>query len=178
MLNAVSGLVVKLFYPRVVTNRPVDIVATVLIPQKILRINGKVPWPVHPTSRVLHHRNIKVGARSFPGFNIGCYVQGRNGIEIGDNFRMGPGVGLISANHDPDDYDKRVDSPPIKIGDNVWIGMNSVVLPGVTIGSDTIIGAGSVVTDDIPECSVAVGNPCRVIRKKGAYKGPSFSKKP
>ncbi len=146
------------------------------IPQKILRINGPVPWPVHFTSRVLYYKNISLGNRSAPGMSMHCYIQARNGIKIGHNLRMGPGVGLISANHDIEDYDKWVKSSPIVIGDNVWIGMNSVVLPGVRIGDNVVIGANSLVRHDIPSNSIASGNPCRVIKEKPPYKGKDYSK--
>ena len=107
--------------------------------------------------------------------NAFCYIQARNGIILGNNFRMGPGVGLISAGHDLDNYDQHLKSDPIRIGDNVWIGMNSVVLPGVQIGNNVAIGAGSIVTSDIPSNSIAVGNPCRVIKQKGVYLGRDYS---
>lgn len=147
-----------------------------LIPQKLLRINGRVPWPVYFTSRVLYYKKIRVGNRTAPGINANCYIQGRNGITIGHNFRMGPGVGLISANHDIDDYDRWSPSPPIVIGDNVWIGMNSVVLPGVKIGDNVVIASNSVVTKDIPSNSIAAGNPCAVVREKEPYMGKDYSK--
>lgn len=139
--------------------------------QKILRINGKVPWPVHPTSRVMYHKNIKVGNRSFPGNNIGCYIQGRSGIEIGNNCRFGPGVGLISANHALENYDVWLKSEPIRIGNNVWLGMNVIVMPGVQIGDNVVIGSNSVVTKDILSNSIAAGNPCKVLKEKDQYTG-------
>lgn len=145
-------------------------------PQKILRINGRVPWPVHFTSRVLYRKNIQVGNFCAPGASANCYIQARNGIIIGNNLRMGPGVGLISANHDLSDYDKWTKNRPIRIGDNVWIGMNSVVLPGVSIGDNAVIGSNSVVKRDILSNSIAAGNPCRIIRKKGPYQGKDYSK--
>lgn len=145
-----------------------------LIPQKIFRINGGVPWPVHFTSLVLHHKEIAIGKNSPIGSNIGCYIQGKGGIEIGDNCRMGPNVGLISANHSPDDYDVWIKKDPIHIGDNVWIGMNSVIMPGVKIGDNVIIGANSVVTKELPSNCIAHGNPCEVVREKSPYKGKSY----
>lgn len=138
-------------------------------PQKILRINGSCKWPVHFSSRVLFAKKIKAGNNSAPGLSNGCYVQAKNGIIIGNNLRMGPGVGLISANHNPDNYDQWIKSDPIIIGNNVWIGMNSVILPGVEIGSNVIIAANSVVNKDIPENSVTAGNPAIVIREKKPY---------
>ena len=149
--------------------------AYVFIPQKLLRINGSVPWPVHFTSRILYPKNILVGNGSAPGLSGNCYIQGRNGITLGHNVRLGPGVGLISANHHMDDYDKWPISPPIVIGNNVWIGMNTVVLPGVEIGDNVAVGANSVVSKAIPSDSIAVGNPCRVIREKAPYKGRDYS---
>jgi acetyltransferase-like isoleucine patch superfamily enzyme len=146
------------------------------LPQKVLRINGAVPWPVHFTSRILFKKNIEIGRRSAPGMNANCYIQARNKIIIGNNLRMGPGVGLISSNHSEDDYDEHTDSNPIRIGSNVWIGMNSVVLPGVTIGDNVMIGANSVVTKDIPSDVVAAGNPCKPLRKKKEYKGFDYKK--
>ena len=97
--------------------------------QRIIGFNRFVPWPVHFTSRVLYHKRIKVGKNSAPGLSNGCYIQGRNGIIMGNNVRIGPGVGIISANHKLDDYDCWEPSDPVIIGDNVWIGMNTVVLP-------------------------------------------------
>lgn len=89
-------------------------------------------------------------------------------IYIGDNVMFAPNVTVATAGH-PIDPDLRRDAAqfniPVKIGNNVWIGANSVILPGVTIGDNTVIGAGSVVTKDIPENVVAFGNPCRVVRE-------------
>lgn len=169
-----SKVLVRIFYPHVQTSRPIAIVVSTLFAQRILRRNGGVWWPVHPSSRVVHGENIVVGARSFSGLSMGCYIQGHNGIVIGDNLRMGPGVGIISANHNEDDYDRWQEGPPVRIGNNVWLGMNAVVLPGVEIGSNVIIGAGSVVTGNIPPDCVAAGNPCKVIRRKGPYEGVPY----
>jgi acetyltransferase-like isoleucine patch superfamily enzyme len=144
-------------------------------PQKVMRINGSVPWPVHRTSRVLYYKKIKVGNNAAPGRNSCCYIQAKNGITIGHNLRMGPGCGLISSNHDIDDYDQWVGTQPITIGNNVWLGMNVVVMPGVTIGNNVVVGANSVVTKDIPDNSIAVGSPCKVVKEKRAYQGFDYS---
>jgi acetyltransferase-like isoleucine patch superfamily enzyme len=141
-------------------------------PQKILRINGSCRWPVHFTSRVLYPGNIKAGINSAPGLSNGCYIQGKNGIKIGNNLRMGPGAGLISANHNPDNYDQWLKDKPIQIGDNVWIGMNAVILPGITIGDNVIIGANSLVRQDISSNTIVAGNPAVVIRSKPPYGSP------
>lgn len=165
------------FYPRA-EDIPLFYLAYFFFPQKVLRINGRVPWPVHFTSRILFWKNVRKGRRTAPGMNAGCYIQARNGIVIGNNFRMGPNVGLISANHDLDDYDRHVDGDPIVIGDHVWIGMNSVVMPGVRIGDNVAIGAGSMVTRDIPSDVIAAGNPCRVLRPKPPYAGNPYARSP
>ncbi|KKR05754.1 MAG: hypothetical protein UT34_C0002G0261 [candidate division WS6 bacterium GW2011_GWF2_39_15] len=133
--------------------------------QKILRMNSKVPWPVHFTSYVTGIKNIKIGKKCSPGSNIGQYIQAINGITLGDNVLMGPGSKIISANHDPKDFTKHTEGKPIIIGSNVWIGADAIILAGVTIGDNVVIGAGSIVTRDLPSNSVAVGNPCRVIKR-------------
>jgi acetyltransferase-like isoleucine patch superfamily enzyme len=164
-----------LFYPK---SKGVNILYLLIyfIPQKILRINGSVKWPVHFTSLILHQKNIQIGNNSPIGLNTGCYIQGKGGIVIGHNLRMGPNVGLISANHSTDDYDIWIDVGPIEIGNNVWIGMNSVVMPGVKVGNNVIIGANSTVTNNIPDNSIALGSPCKVVKSKAEYKGFDFSK--
>lgn len=160
----------KLFYPRA-QGIPLTYQLYCFFPQKVLRVNGAVPWPVHFTSRVLWHSNISVGYCCSPGLSGCCYIQARNRIIIGNNFRMGPGCGLISANHHPDDYDQHTVDPPIEIGNNVWLGMNVVVLPGVKIGDNVIVAANSVVSDNIPSNVIAGGTPCRILKEKTEYKG-------
>lgn len=140
-----------------------------VIPQKILRINGGVPWPVHFSSKVMAVKNIKKGIICDPGDSIGVYIQATNGIEFGNNVELSPGVVIVSSNHDKDNFSKHESYRPIKIGNNVIIHANSIVLPGVHIGDNVLIGAGSVVTKDIPSNSIAVGNPCKVIKKKEGY---------
>lgn len=134
--------------------------------QKILRINSKVPWPVHFTSYVTGYKNIKLGNKCSPGSGPHQYIQAVNGIEFGDNILMGPGVTIISANHKLDDFNQHTYAEPIKIGCNVWLGANVIVLPGVKIGNNVVIGAGSVVTRDIPQNSIAVGVPCKVTKTR------------
>jgi acetyltransferase-like isoleucine patch superfamily enzyme len=132
----------------------------------VLRVNTRVPWPVHFTSRVVSPERVQRGRASYPGDMPGCYIQGTNGIIIGDFAIFAPNVGLISANHDPDNLDRHLPSTPIRIGNHCWVGMNAVILPGVELGDYTIVGAGSVVTRSFPQgrCVVA-GNPAKVIRE-------------
>lgn len=142
-----------------------------VLAQKILGINRSVPWPVHFTSKVRGADKIVKGILCDPGDNIGVYIQAKNGIIMGSNVGISPGCKIISSNHNAGDHLKHDDAPPIRIGNNVFIYANSVVLPGVEIGDNVVIGAGSVVTKNIPSNSVAVGNPCRVIKEKAAYTG-------
>ena len=86
-----------------------------------------------------------------------------NGIDIGDDVNMGPGVGLISANHDPLDNAKHLPAPPIKIGNRCWIGMNAILLPGVELGENVVVAAGSVVAKSFRKgYQVVAGNPARL----------------
>lgn len=141
-----------------------------VIPQKLFGLNRKVPWPVHFSSIVRNPEKIEKGILCDPGDNLGVYIQAKNGLVIGHNVGISPGCKIISANHNAEDHMGHDQAPPIRIGNNVFIYANSVVLPGVQIGDNVIIGAGSVVTHDIPSNSVAVGNPCRVVKSKGEYK--------
>ena len=117
-----------------------------------------------------------MGRACYPGDMPGCYIQAINGIEIGDYTILAPGVGLISANHDPLDIDRHLPAEPIRIGRHCWIGMNAVILPGVQLGDHTTVGAGSVVTRSFPEghCVVA-GNPARLLRGIEPPPAPSLS---
>ncbi len=139
------------------------------IPQKLFRLNPNVNWPVHFTSKVICPEKIEKGIICDPGDNYGNYIQANNGIQFGSNIEIGPGVKIISANHEPQNYSKSKSGKPIIIGNHVWIGANVVILPEVNIGNNVIIGAGSVVTKDIPSDVIVAGNPCKVIKPKPAY---------
>lgn len=110
--------------------------------------------------------HIEVGENFYA--NTGCVMLDVGKITIGRDVLFGPNVSVYTAGHPihPDSrrsgYEYGI---PITIGDNVWIGGNCVILPGVKIGNNTVIGAGSVVTKDIPDNVCAAGNPCRVIRE-------------
>ncbi|MBQ9901837.1 MAG: sugar O-acetyltransferase [Clostridia bacterium] len=110
--------------------------------------------------------NTYIGENFYANFD--CVILDVGRVKIGDNARFGPKVSLFTAGH-PIDPDVRAEGMgygyPITVGNNVWIGGNTVINPGVTIGDNTVIGSGSVVTKDIPSNVVAAGNPCRVIRE-------------
>lgn len=115
----------------------------------------KFPWLVEMGDDV----SINRGAQFFPAFH------GNNRITLGSDVYLAPNVCFFASGHDVDDLSKLVGGD-IVVGDRVWIGANAIILPGVTIGSGCVIGAGSVVTKDIPPNSVAVGNPARVIKTR------------
>ncbi|NIC06168.1 sugar O-acetyltransferase [Billgrantia bachuensis] len=109
--------------------------------------------------------NITLGERVF--FNFNCVILDVAQVTIGNHVLFGPGVQVYTATHPLDAEQRRGGleaAKPITIGDDVWIGGGAILCPGVTIGARSVIGAGSVVTKDIPEDVFAGGNPCRVIR--------------
>lgn len=112
--------------------------------------------------------HVHFGKNIYANFNL-TLVDDTH-IYVGDNTMFGPNVTLATAGHPvlPELREKGYQfNIPIHIGKNCWIGAGSVILPGVTVGDGSVIGAGSVVTKDIPSGVVAVGNPCRVLRKIG-----------
>lgn len=125
--------------------------------------------------------HIEVGRNFFANYN--CTIVDVAKVRIGDNCQMAPNVAIYTAGHPihpvsrNSAYEYGIE---VTIGDNVWIGGSTVILPGVHIGSNTVIGAGSVVTKDIPDWVIAAGNPCHVIREisekdiKYYYKNQTF----
>jgi maltose O-acetyltransferase len=109
--------------------------------------------------------NIELGERVF--FNFNCIVLDVCRVRIGDFTLFGPGVQILTPVHplNAELRRKQEYGKPIDIGSDVWVGAGALILPGVTIGSKTVIGAGSVVTRSIPDGVFAAGNPCRVIRE-------------
>jgi maltose O-acetyltransferase len=100
--------------------------------------------------------------------NFNCVVLDCAAVRIGDRTLLGPSVGIYTAEHPVDPTDRRgglESAAPVTIGEDVWIGGGAIICPGVTIGAGTTVGAGSVVVRDLPAGVVAVGNPCRVVRR-------------
>ncbi|MDU1904686.1 MAG: sugar O-acetyltransferase [Dysgonomonas sp.] len=110
--------------------------------------------------------NIEIGENFFA--NMGLTILDEAKVIVGDNVFVAPHVGIYTAGH-PLDVERRNKgleyARPVTIGNNVWLGAQVSILPGVTIGDNTVIGAGSVVTKDIPANVLAAGNPCRIIRE-------------
>ncbi len=111
-------------------------------------------------------KQISVGRRFFANFNF--TVLDEAPVTIGDDCFIGPNVSIYTACHSTDPVERnsrREWALPVTIGNNVWIGGSVTILPGIKIGNNVTIGAGSVVVNDIPDGCIAVGNPCRVVRK-------------
>ncbi|HKL13528.1 MAG TPA: sugar O-acetyltransferase [Halanaerobiales bacterium] len=121
---------------------------------------------IEPPFRCDYGYNIEVGENFYANFD--CVILDVNKVIMGDDVQLGPGVHIYTAVH-PTDPEERMSKTEygeeIEIGNNVWIGGGAIICSGVKIGSNTTIGAGSVVTKDISENVLAVGNPCKVIKK-------------
>lgn len=149
-----------------------------------VKIDG-LPEFIWPCADITLDDNVRIGKRCvFQGgpqscirlgkrvtINDGCYITSLFSIEIGSGTSVGEYTSIRDYNHSFNDVhlpikDQDYDGAPIKIGTNCWIGRGCMILPGVTIGNDTVIGANSVVTKDIPPFSVAVGAPAKVIRTR------------
>lgn len=121
---------------------------------------------VNPPFYCDYGSHIQVGKNFFANYN--CTIIDVAKVTIGDNCMLAPNVAIYTAGHPvhPTARNSMYEyGISVSIGDNVWVGGNTVILPGVHIGSNTVIGAGSVVTKDIPDWVIAGGNPCKVIRK-------------
>jgi len=128
--------------------------------------NKGARFPISQKCRVIFPNNIEFDPHDLNNFqSFGIYYQGIGKIQIGKGTYIAPNVGLITSNHDPNNPKAHLTPKDIHIGKECWIGMNSIVLPGVTLGDKTVVGAGSVVTKSFPEgnCIIA-GNPAKVLR--------------
>lgn len=120
---------------------------------------------IKPPLRCDYGSRIRVGERTF--VNYGLVALDVASITIGDDVQIGPNVELLTPTHPTEPDPRRAKweaAEPIAIGDNAWLGGGVIVLPGVTIGENTVVGAGSIVTKDLPSNVVAAGNPARVVR--------------
>lgn len=133
---------------------------------------------VNPPFYVDYGRHVEIGENFYA--NMDCIFLDVNKIVFGDNVMIGPRVSFYTAGH-PTDAEIRITDLefglPIFVEDNVWIGGSSVILPGVTIGKNSIVAAGAVVTKDVPEDSIVGGNPAKLIRKIDKFDKEKWSNK-
>lgn len=157
-----EGSIVCFPYDTLMNTQSIHIGANTMISGHVALSAG---WgPVH---HGLHERVVVIGDRCLIG--RGSSVVGHRLIEIGDDVWTGHNVHITDMNHGYEDLDRPISQQnqpeaPVSIGSGSWLGHNTVVLPGVTIGEHVVVGAGSIVTSDLPSFSVAVGSPARVIR--------------
>lgn len=121
-------------------------------------------WPAHKDCLIANYQKIYVGKNCLIG-RPGNYIQGAGKVFFGNYVQLAPNVGILSSNHDL--YDQRkYNNAEVRIGDYCWVGMNSVILPGVTLGTRTIVAAGSVVTKSFPEGFCVIGGtPAKLIKQ-------------
>ena len=132
----------------------------------LLHINTEARFPVSPQMNVVCPENIRFDPDDLNNFqSSGSYFQAIGSITIGKGTYIAPNVGLITSNHMIGNLDAHTPPKPIVLGESCWIGMNAVILPGVTLGPNTVVGAGSVVTHSFPEGNcILVGNPAYKLR--------------
>lgn len=131
---------------------------------RILGIEIDESSAILPPFYVDYGKNIKIGKNVW--VQQDCTFFDRGGIEIGDDVYIAPKVNLITLNHMMNPYERSTTvAKPIKIGNRVWIGIAATILPGITVGDNSVIAAGAVVTRDVPPDTVVAGNPAKVIKK-------------
>lgn len=132
--------------------------------EQLFKHVGTEVW-IEPDFRCEFGKNIVIGNNVY--INFGCIILDCAEVTIGDNVLLGPNIGIYAANHSLD-AEERINGgccgKPVHVGNNVWLGGDVKILPGVSVGDNTIIGTGSIVTKDIPAGVIAIGNPCRVLR--------------
>jgi maltose O-acetyltransferase len=131
---------------------------------ELFAAGGESAW-IQPPFFCDYGTNIELGERVY--FNFNCVVLDVCSVKIGSFTLFGPAVQIYAATHPLDAEQRRREESgkPVEIGSDVWVGGGAIILPGIRVGSRSVIGAGSVVTRDVPEGVLAAGNPCRVIRE-------------
>lgn len=141
--------------------------------RELLGAAGEGVW-IEPPFFCDYGSNIRLGDRVY--FNFNCVVLDVAEVVIGSDVMFGPAVQIYTATHPMEYQPRRAGqefAKPITVGSDVWVGGGAIILPGVTIGARSVIGAGSVVTRDVPEGVFAAGNPCRVLRLLEPHPGPA-----
>lgn len=130
-----------------------------------LRRRKAVYWSANRASVVVDARNIVAGIETSPGLMPGRYIQGSNGIFVGDFTPIAANIVMVRANRAQSDNRAHLAPPPIRIGAYCWICANAVILPGVTLGEYSVVGAGAIVMKSVPSgYCVLVGNPAAIVR--------------
>lgn len=145
--------------------RPSEEVKRKKLLKELLGDMGEEIW-IEPPVHMAYGTNVHIGNHFYANFNL--VIVDDIDVYIGEHVMIAPNVTITPTGHPVDPEIRKPGtqfSIPVRIGNDVWIGSNVVILPGVNIGDNSVIGAGSVVTHDIPENVVAVGNPCCVLRK-------------
>lgn len=141
-------------------DRAHDILRALLSPE------SEVPG-LHTPLNLEYGRNVTVGKGVF--INFGATILAQASVTLGDRVMMGPNCSLITVGHPVNDHEMRAEgweiAKPITVGDNTWFGANVTVLPGVTVGKNCVVGAGTLLTRDVPDNSLVLGSPGRVVRK-------------
>ena len=146
--------------------RPTEMKRRAALLQQMLAECGEGCYIEPPFHANFGGRHIHFGDYVYANFNLTCVDDTH--IYVGDHTMFGPNVTLATAAHpiDPALREKGLQyNKPIRIGKNCWFGAGAIVLPGITIGDNVVVGAGSIVTRDLPDNVAAVGNPCRILRK-------------
>ncbi|MBN9594169.1 MAG: acyltransferase [Afipia sp.] len=139
--------------------------------QRLMRLDGDCRYGKHFTSRVLHSKELSIedecsDVRRSLAVSGGCYINAADGLHIGRGTIWSANVGIISQDHDFNDFDLAPPTKGIRIGRSCWIGFGAVILPGVTLGDHTIVGANSVVNRSFPDGHVVIaGAPALQIRR-------------
>ncbi len=139
--------------------------------KNIFRIDSDCPYNKNFTSRVICGNRISIEDDSITvlksiAVSGGCYIQASEGIKIGKGTIWSFNVSIVSLDHDINEFSKKIDKGPIKIGKSCWLGAGSVILPGVVLGDNTIVGANAVVTKSFENGNVVIaGVPAKVIRR-------------
>ena len=135
-----------------------------------------IRFPISKLTRLSNGRNLEFDPSSLNVFQQpGCFFQNYEAkITIGKDVHIAANVGVITQNHNPENPNEHLPGKPVVIGDNCWIGMNAVILPGVTLGPNTTVGAGAIVTHSFEDghCVIA-GNPAKIIKKFGSDEAKS-----